>query len=270
MGTAITEKNITNEHRKAFSLIVREVIAVSDIVLEILDARFIDQTRIPELENEIKAAGKKLIFVLNKADLVDEDVLEKEGKLKNVKPYVFLSAKSKRGKGALIRKIKIEVAKAKIPFPRAHVGIFGYPNTGKSTLINYLIHRRAAPTSSEANYTRGMQKIKLTKDILLLDTPGVVPPSEDNLLGRSIVKKAEIGAERFSQTKDPELVVSTLLKKHSEALEKFYGIEHSEDYEDFAEKLGRKFNLLLKGNRVDLDKTYRRVIKDWQEGKIKV
>jgi len=270
MGTAITEKNITNEHKKAFSLIVKEVIAVSDIVLEILDARFIDQTRIPELENEVRAAGKKLIFILNKVDLVDPRKLEEEGKLKDVKPYVFLSAKSKKGKASLIRKLKIEVAKAKIPFPRAQVGIIGYPNTGKSTIINYLIHRRAAPTSSEANYTRGMQKIKLTKGILLIDTPGIVPPSEDNLLGKSIIKKAEIGAERFSQTKDPELVVSTLMKTHSKEIEKFYGMEHSDNYEDFAENLGRKMNLLLRGNRVDLDKTYRRVIKDWQAGKIKV
>ena len=266
MGTAITEKNITNIHKKAFSVIVREVIAISDIVLEILDARFINETRIPELEEEIKAKGKKLIFILNKADLVDTKKMINSGKLDAVRPYVFLSAKSRKGKSQLIRKIKIEVARAKIPFPRAHVGIIGYPNTGKSTLINYLIKRRAAGTSPESHYTRGMQKIKLTKDILLLDTPGIVPPSEDNLLGKSIIKKAEIGAERYSQTKDPELVVATLLKKHSGIIEKFYGMEHFDNYEDFAEELGRKFNFLLKGNKVDLDKTYRRVIKDWQDG----
>ena len=268
MGTAITEKNITNEHRKAFDLIAKEVIAVSDIVLEILDVRFIEQTRIPILEKMITDAGKKLIFILNKSDLVDTKQMVEEGKLGDVKPYVFVSSKLRRGKLQLLRKIKMEIAKANIKFPRAHVGIIGYPNTGKSTLINYLAGRKSAPTSSEANYTRGAQKIRLTRDIILLDTPGVVPPMEDNLLQRSIIKKAEIGAEKYTQTKDPELVVGNLIRKHGSEIEKFYGMEHEEDYEELAEKLGRKFNLLLKGNRVDLDKTYRRILKDWQEGKI--
>jgi len=268
MGTAITENNITNDHRKAFDLIAKEVIAVSDIVLEILDVRFIEQTRIPILEQMVLDAGKKLIFVLNKADLVDTRKMADEGKLDNVKPYVFVSSKMRRGKLQLLRKIKMEIAKASIKFPRAHVGIIGYPNTGKSTLINYLAGRRSALTSSEANYTKGAQKVRLTKDILLLDTPGVVPPMEDNLLQKSIIKKAEIGAERYSQTKDPEMVVANLLKKYGAAIEKFYGVEHNEDYEALAETLGRKFNLLLKGNQVDLDKTYRRIIKDWQAGKI--
>ncbi|MBU2523361.1 MAG: 50S ribosome-binding GTPase [Nanoarchaeota archaeon] len=268
MGTMITENNITNDHRKAFDIIAKEIIVISDIVLEILDARFIEQTRIPVLEKMITDAGKKIIFILNKSDLVDTKIMVGEGKLNNVKPYVFVSSKLRRGKLQLLRRIKMEIAKANIKFPRAHVGVIGYPNTGKSTLINYLAGRRSAPTSSEANYTKGAQKIRLTKDILLLDTPGVVPPVEDNLLGRSIVKKAEIGAERYSQTKDPELVVASLMKKHGNAMEKFYGIDYEADYEEFGEKLGRKFNLLLKGNKVDLDKTYRRIIKDWQDGKI--
>lgn len=269
MGTTITEKNITNIHKKAFSIIVRDVIRISDIVLEILDARYIEQTRIPELEEEIKAAGKKLIFILNKADLVDTKKMVEEGKLKDVRPYVFVSSKMRRGKLQLIRKIRIEVGKLKIPFKRYHIGIIGYPNTGKSSIINYLAGRKAARTSAEANYTKGMQKIKLTKGILLLDTPGIVPPKEDNLLKESIVKKAEMGIESYTQTKDPELAVSNLMKKYSEKIEEFYGIKSNGDYEILAEKLGRKLNFLQKGNKVDLDRTFRRVLKDWQEGRIR-
>ena len=48
-----------------------KVINRSDIVLEILDARFPAQTRNIALENIVKAKGKQLVFVLNKSDLVN-------------------------------------------------------------------------------------------------------------------------------------------------------------------------------------------------------
>jgi len=269
MGTGITEMNITNKHKKAFSLIVREVIKISDVVLEILDARYLQETRIPELEEEIKAAGKKLIYVINKADLADLKKMKEEKLLKNLKPYVLISAKNRKGKAQLIHKIKVEVSRANVIFKRKHVGIIGYPNTGKSSLINYLSGRGAARTSAEAHYTRGMQKIKLAKDLFLLDTPGIVPPSEDALTKKAIEKKGEIGIESYSQTKDPELVVAILMKRHSGAIEKFYGIDAKGDYEVLVEDLGRKFNFLVKKGKVDFDKTLRKIIKDWQEGKIR-
>ena len=269
MGTAITEKNITNIHKKAFSVIVRDVIRISDIVLEVLDARYVEETRIPELENEIKAAGKKIIYVINKADLADLKRMKESKLLKKLKPYVLISSKERRGKSQLISKIKVEVSRLDVPFKRKHVGIIGYPNTGKSSLINYLSGRGAARTSAEAHYTKGMQKIKLAKDLFLLDTPGIVPPSEDVLSKEAIEKKGEIGIESYSQTKDPELVVAMLMKRHSKAIERFYGIDARGDYELLVENLGRKLNLLVKKGKVDFDKTLRKIIKDWQEGKIR-
>jgi len=268
MGTAITDKNITNDHKKAFSIIVRDVIRVSDIILEILDARFITETRIPELEEEIRATGKKIIYVINKSDLVDTERLRKSETLRKLKPYVLVSSRNRMGKAQLIKMIKIEVAGIKLPFPKNNVGIIGYPNTGKSSLINYLAGRKAARTSAEANYTKGSQKIKLTKGILLLDTPGIVPPKEDNLLHESIVKKAELGIESYSQTKDPELAVSSLMKKYSKRIEAFYGINSEGDYEALVEALGKKLNYLVKGGKVNFDKILRKILKDWQEGKI--
>ena len=267
MGTAITEKNITNIHKKPFSQIVREVVKISDVVLEILDSRYINETRIPELEEEIRLAGKKLIYVINKSDMLDTRTIDPE-MLKNLRPHVFVSSKERRGKIQLLRTIKIEIKNMDVKFQRKHVGVIGYPNTGKSSLINYLSGRKSARTSAEANYTRGMQRIKLAKDLLLLDTPGIVPPTEDNLLHRSIIKKAEMSIESYSQTKDPELAVANLLKKHKEIIERFYGIK-IENYEDLAEKLGRKMNYLIKGGKVDYDKILRKILKDWQEGKIR-
>ena len=87
-----------NSHKKSFPLQAHEVVRVSDIVLEVLDARFIDDTRNLEIEKEILGKGKKIIYVLNKADLVDTSELIKSGKLKDLKPYVLVSCKTNIGR----------------------------------------------------------------------------------------------------------------------------------------------------------------------------
>ena len=46
-------------------------------------------------------------------------------------------------------------------------------------------------------------------------------------------------------------------------------LSENKDFEIFIEQLGRKFNYLKKGNIVDEDKTARKILRDWQEGKIK-
>ena len=55
------------------------------------------------------------------------------------------------------------------------VGVLGYPNTGKSSIINALKGRASAPTSPVSGYTKGMQWIRASKRMYLLDPPGVFP-----------------------------------------------------------------------------------------------
>jgi ribosome biogenesis GTPase A len=169
--------DVTNLHKKPVPSIVKEVIRISDIVLEVLDARFIEQTRNKELEQMILGMGKKIVFLINKADLIDVQALKDSGKLEDLKPYVLFSCKTKMGRGDLRTRIKIEAKKEKQD-KRTHVGIIGYPNTGKSSIINLLTGRRAAGTAAAAGFTKGIQKVRLVKGVLLLDTPGVMPEKE--------------------------------------------------------------------------------------------
>ena len=59
-----------NKHKQEFTALAKEVILVSDIVLEVLDARFIEKTRNKEIENLVLSKGKKIIYVINKSDLL--------------------------------------------------------------------------------------------------------------------------------------------------------------------------------------------------------
>jgi len=259
----------TNKHHQSVPHIVKEVVRISDVILEILDARYIEKTRSREIENIVLESGKILIFVINKADLVDLKSEEFKNQIENLKPYVLFSCKTLIGRKRLRDRLKIEVKKQKMT-RQAHIGIIGYPNTGKSSLINLLTGRKASGTSSESGFTKGMQKIRFTKDILILDTPGVFPDKEDAPTEFSIKNKhAEIGAGAFNRVKEPDFIVASLMKTHPGLFEKFYNIQADGDSEVLLEQLGRKKNFLLKGNQVNIDKTSRMILKEWQEGKIK-
>ncbi len=259
-----------NQHRKSFPAHAKEVIRISDVVLQILDVRFIQETRNLELEALIKNQGKFLINVINKIDLVSNEELKNNPLLEELKPYVLISSAKRVGIGRLRERIKIEVKRFKVKHAKAHVGVIGYPNTGKSTLMNILSGSGKARASPESGFTRGIQKIRLNKDLLLLDTPGVIPDKEYTTSPiRDIKKHAQTGIKNAEKAKDPEIIVDELLRHNQELFESFYTVESQGDVEIFLDSLGKKKGFLKKGGFVDTDRTARLVLKDWQEGKIK-
>lgn len=290
-----------NKHRQEYPSLAKEVIISSDIVLEILDARFIKETRNFEMENYAREHGKILVFVLNKADLVDHKKIEESAILEDTQPYVFLSCKTHHGRRELRETIKIQAKKFKQAKKKlekdpeesgpehlelhkqgigikkffkigneAHIGIIGYPNVGKSSIINMLTGRGAARTSPKAGFTKGIQKVRLGKGLMLLDTPGVM--SDEDAAASQIAnlkKHAMIGVRTYDSTKNPEFVVAQIMNEYPGLFELYYKIEANGDSEILLEELGKKRNMLLKGGAVDMDRIARTVLKDWQSGKIR-
>lgn len=276
-------KNIKKQRAKYPSL-AKKIVEVSDIILEVLDARFIAETRNYEFEEFAEAKGKKIIYVLNKADLIDKKNLNKE-ELEEVKPYVLVSSTRRKGSVALRNLIKREARQIEKPVSeivkggeileagngRVVVGIIGYPNTGKSSLINFLIGKSSAGVGSDAGFTRNMQKLRLTADIMLLDTPGVIPKKEYSSSDpEAIARHTKVGGRSYSQVKEPEIVVANLIKDIPGVLEKFYKIEADGDAEVLIEELGKQKGFMKKGDKVNEDKTARLILKDWQSGKIRI
>jgi len=265
-------KNMRKQRGK-FPDILKKVIEMSDVIIEVLDARFFYETRNLEIEELIKKQDKKIIYVLNKSDLLSGKGKTEKSKLKEIFPYVFVSCKQRKGIRDLRNKIKAEANKIKKPaekdLGKIHVGIIGYPNTGKSSLINLLIGKSKAGTGAEAGFTKGIQKLKLTPEILLLDSPGVIPEKEYSTAQKErTLKYAKLGAKAYSQVRDPEMAVAELMREYPEAIEKFYKITAEKNPEELIEKLGRKKGFLKKGEEVNFDKTARLILKDWQEGRI--
>ena len=263
-----------DKQRKKYPDIVGEILKISDVVIEVLDARFIEETRNLDIEEDVKIMGKKLIYVLNKCDLVDTEVKKREMAEKGLYPYVFVSCTTRKGARELRNRIKIEAKRVVLPkeeMRRVQIGIIGYPNTGKSSLINFLTGGSAAKVGAEAGFTKSMQKIRLTTDILILDTPGVIPEKEYSGQNQEMLSKhAKVSARDATKVKRPDMVIQSLMREYAKQIEDFYEIKAEGNGDVLIEEYGKRKNMLRKGGLVDEDRAARAILTDWQAGKIKV
>lgn len=238
---------------RSFWDIVNHVLEQSDIILMVLDARFPEQTENKELKD--KAGNKPILYVLNKSDLADKDDLFK---WKQKHPNsVFISAMKHQGTTILLRKI-MEISQGK----HVTVGVVGYPNTGKSSVINALKGRKSAGTSPHAGFTKSKKLIRITEDIYLLDTPGVLPYLEKNDSKLSL-----IGATDPTKLKDPDLAVFELIRHKKNIICKHYGIKETSN-EKIIENIAIKYKKLVKGGQPNINETAKMILRDWQRGKI--
>ena len=295
--------NIINKDlsRKAYIKILDQVIENSDVILEVLDARDPLICRNLELENKIKNNKKKLILVLNKIDLIpiqnaidwqkylsnefpcilfksntqikntnlsqsnlfDKNIKEKKEYIENI-----LKSNKSIGNEELLNILKnysrIDIGiKSNIV-----VGVIGIPNVGKSSLINSLTRGKNVGVSNIPGYTKGLQEIILDNNLRLLDCPGIVMSNNENNILYNIIRTEDI--------KEPIEVVSKILKKiEQEYFLKTYNLDISilKGSELTVEKIiylvGEKMKKYKKGGIVDLDKSARIIINDWNLGKLK-
>lgn len=120
----------------------------------------------------------------------------------------------------------------------------GYPNVGKSSVINSLKEKNVCKAAPVPGETRVWQYITLTKRIYLIDCPGTVHVTE----GKSDIDSVLKGCVRAEKIMDPTYYMYELIerveKKH---LIRLYGIKEWDDIEDFLKKLALKKGKLKKG-----------------------
>ena len=246
-----------------FWKIVNNVIKKADVLLLVIDPRFVEETRNTEIEDKIHKLGKPLIYVVTKCDIVGKEKAEQQAK--NFKPAVFISSKEHFGTTLLRNAILIEAKRAKIFSKSILVGVLGYPNVGKSSLINSMSGRRSAPTSSTSGFTKGVQKIRSDSRIMFLDTPGVIPYLDKNEEIHACINTID-----SNKATDPDLVVLSIMKRFPGVIESHYGIKINDDAEETLEEIAKMRNMVKKGGKPDIVKIARLILKDWQAGNIKM
>lgn len=145
------------------------------------------------------------------------------------------------------------------------VGFIGYPNTGKSSIINTLRKKKVCTVAPIPGETKIWQYITLMKRIYLIDCPGVVPPSnndsEEDILLRGVV--------RVENVENPEQYITAVLKKTKpQHIERTYDVRGFNNATEFLELLARKGGRLLKGGEADVDGVAKMVLNDFIRGKI--
>ncbi|XP_047649347.1 nucleolar GTP-binding protein 2 isoform X1 [Phacochoerus africanus] len=245
-----------------------KVIDSSDVVVQVLDARDPMGTRSPHIETYLKKEKpwKHLIFVLNKCDLVPTWATKRwVAVLSQDHPTLAFHASLTNpfGKGAFIQLLR-QFGKLHTDKKQISVGFIGYPNVGKSSVINTLRSKKVCNVAPIAGETKVWQYITLMRRIFLIDCPGVVYPSEDS--ETDIVLKGVVQVEKI---KTPEDHIGAVLERAKpEYISKTYKIDSWENAEDFLEKLAFRTGKLLKGGEPDLRTVGKMVLNDWQRGRI--
>ena len=243
--------------------VVNRVLDDCDVLIVVRDARVPDLSRNEELESKINKSRKMVYEVFNKIDLISRSELEE---LKKKYPDGIFAVSTKK-KGTDILKQKL-IEKAAMSAQALRVGVVGYPNMGKSALINALAGQHKAKVASVAGTTKGSQWVRIADNILMIDTPGVIPFSQKD---DQLVLLAAKNPEKIKELERAAyVIIRYLMQKRTEALKRYVGTkEISREVDDVLEAIGKKKNFLVKGGLIDMHRTSTQIIRDWQQGKIK-
>lgn len=161
---------------------MREQLKLVDVVLEVRDARIPLSTEHPQVRQWL--GNKQRVLVLNRLDMIPVQAREQWTdwfRTQGEEPY-FTDAQHGKGIEAVTKAAQAAGAqmnqrrrdRGMLPRP-VRAGVIGFPNVGKSALINRLLKRRVVESARRAGVTRQLRWVRISEQIELLDAPGVLP-----------------------------------------------------------------------------------------------
>ncbi|KAM6498772.1 NGP1NT (NUC091) domain containing protein [Amanita muscaria] len=254
-----------------------KVIDSSDVILHILDARDPLGTMCESVLEYIKKekAHKQVVLVINKCDLVPNWVTARY--IQHLTPRYptiafHASPNHSFGKGSLIQLLR-QFSQLHSDKKQISVGFIGYPNVGKSSVINTLKSGKVCRVAPIPGETKVWQYVTLTRRIYLVDCPGIVPTSAHDSQTATVLK----GVVRVEALPTPSEHIPALMQRIKPLyLSRTYGVplpnkddpSQGWDPEVLLDKLARMKGRLLKQGEPDLDAVAKIVLSDWVRGRI--
>ena len=278
----------------------------SQLLFQIVDGRNPLYYRCPDLEKYIKEVdpNKQCVLIVNKADLMYKKIRQNWAdyfKINNIK-YIFFSAtteleKIEKGendseiideseyriftRNDLVQYIKEEGEK--IPKNENEknkntlmVGFIGYPNVGKSSIINVLMKTKKAGVASMPGRTKHYQTLFLPeepklnirqKSICLVDCPGLIFPSFTSSKADMLVNGI-YPIDTLNDIYNPIQIIINRLP--SKILCNFYKIILPDIYsaKQFLQVIAKKRGFYTGNGLPDEARTAKLVLKDYVSGKL--
>ena len=261
-----------------------------DLVIELLDARIPISSQNPETKKLI--ADKKRIVILNKSDLADEKENIKwvnKFESQNI-PAILCNSNTGEGIQKITSRIEklMEEEKQKAE-AKGRIGkiirvmIIGVPNVGKSSLINRMAQKTSAQVGNKPGVTKQKQWIRLSNNIELLDTPGVLWPRLDNQ--KVALNLAYTGTIKNEVLDDQDVaynLLKYLIEEYRQNVIQRYALrediidailhnkelEENEQIVEIMNYIGEKRGAIAKGNSIDLEKVSRIILDDFRSGNL--
>ncbi|NWS37429.1 GNL3 protein, partial [Probosciger aterrimus] len=287
---AKANKWLDKNSKESFCRELRKVIEASDVVLEVLDARDPMGCRCPQLEEAVTCSGggKKLVLVLNKIDLVPKENLEKWlNYLKKEFPTVaFKSAtlmKDKTLEQSTKRRARVDVSRTserlgtkcllkllqeygKTQNKVIQVGVVGFPNVGKSSIINSLKGVRACNVGLTRGVTKSMQIVHIDKQTKMLDSPSIIADPSNSVLALALRSIIDTEESDFADLLEGICAILSHCNKQQVIMR--YSIPDFENTEEFLALLAQKRGMLKKGGVPDIENITKVLLCDWTGAKI--
>ncbi|XP_076904212.1 DAR GTPase 3, chloroplastic-like [Bidens hawaiensis] len=199
---------------------LKEQLKLMDVVIEVRDARIPMSTSHPQMDSWL--GNRKRILVLNREDMIsaaDRNAWADYYGRQGIK-VVFSNGQLGMGTmklGRLAKSVAAGVnmkrrARGLLPRP-VRAGIVGYPNVGKSSLINRLLKRRMCPAAPRPGVTRVLKWVRFGNDLELLDSPGIIPMRmSDQTAAIKLAICDDIGERSYDVTDVAGVLVQMLSK----------------------------------------------------------
>jgi ribosome biogenesis GTPase A len=194
---------------------LKEQLKRVDVVLEVRDGRIPLTTHHPQIKEWV--GSKERVLVINRIDMMTpqmrslwQDWFKSQGEV----PY-FTNAQHGKGIAAVAQAAQAAgVAlnqrrrdRGMLPRPVRAV-VIGFPNVGKSALINRLLGKRVVESAARAGVTRQLRWVRISEQLQLLDAPGVIPTRlEDQEAALKLAICDDIGEASY----DNQLVAAALV-----------------------------------------------------------